>query len=98
LLGVGVQGGIMGVASKSTAASLREYNGRGRYNEWTFVATQANVQAGTGGDGQQPGATPGRGRGPARGVGPQRGPGAGPRGFGPGQNPPNSPGVRGRGL
>ena len=44
----GVQSGIMGVASKSKAESLRQYNGRGRYNEWTFVATQASTQAGTG--------------------------------------------------
>ncbi|MBM3818880.1 MAG: type II secretion system protein [Acidimicrobiia bacterium] len=60
--GVGVRGGIMGVTSKSTAASLREYNGRGRYNEWAFVATPANVQAGTGGPPGQQG--PQRGRGP----------------------------------
>lgn len=69
LAGPGVRGGIMGVTSKSTATSLREYNGRGRYNEWTFVATQANVQAGTptgaqrgrGGPPGQRGAAPGRG-------------------------------------
>lgn len=97
LAGAGVQTGIMGVASKSTAASLREYNGRGRYNEWAFVATQANVQAGTGADAPQPGRDAGPGRGPApRG----RGPGAGPApgGIQPGQRPPNFPGARGRGL
>ena len=38
---VGPQGGIIGVASKSTATSLRVYNGHDKYNEWVFVATQA---------------------------------------------------------
>jgi type II secretory pathway pseudopilin PulG len=37
---VGPQGGIIGVTSKSTATSLRVYNGRDKYNEWVFVATQ----------------------------------------------------------
>ena len=35
------RGGIIGVVSRSTEASLRLYNGRGRYNEWSFVATGA---------------------------------------------------------
>jgi type II secretory pathway pseudopilin PulG len=35
------RGGIIGVVSRSTEASLRLYNGRGRYNEWSFVATAA---------------------------------------------------------
>jgi type II secretory pathway pseudopilin PulG len=93
--GAGVRGGIMGVTSKSTATSLREYNGRGRYNEWAFVATPANVQAGTG-------------TGPQRGQGPQRGgrgaqpgrqgqpPGTGPaRGFPP-PGGGGAPATRGR--
>jgi hypothetical protein len=86
LLGPGVQGGIMGVASRSTAESIRQYNGRGRYNEWTFVATQANVQAGSGTVPQR-GQPPARGRGPARGQLPVR----------PDLPPPNQPGRR-RGL
>lgn len=57
-------GGIMGVVSKSTDTSLRLYNGRNKYNEWVFVATQTSLQAGTGGargvagqrGAQQPGA------------------------------------------
>jgi len=68
-------GPIIGVVSRSTAESLRLYNGRGRYNEWAFVATATTQQAGapTGaqrpgvpgrGGVQQPGARPG---GPARG-------------------------------
>jgi type II secretory pathway pseudopilin PulG len=36
----GPQGGIVGVASKSTATSLRLYDGHDKYNEWVFVATQ----------------------------------------------------------
>ena len=35
------RGGIIGVVSRSTEASLRLYNGRRRYNEWSFVATAA---------------------------------------------------------
>lgn len=97
-IGPGLQGGIMGVTSKSTAQSLREYNGRGRYNEWAFVATVATVQAGAPagpqrgrgrGEPGQRGVEPGRG-GPGRGV-PQP-PG---RGFPPpGRDvpPPNLPG------
>jgi type II secretory pathway pseudopilin PulG len=38
--GGGQQGGIVGVASKSTATSLRVYDGHDKYNEWVFVATQ----------------------------------------------------------
>ena len=36
-------GGVMGVASRSTQNSLRVFNGRTRYDEWTFVAGQARV-------------------------------------------------------
>lgn len=36
----GPQGGIVGVASKSTATSVRLYDGHDKYNEWVFVATQ----------------------------------------------------------
>jgi type II secretory pathway pseudopilin PulG len=39
------RGGIIGVVSTSTRTSLRRYNGRGRYDEWTFVATDATTQA-----------------------------------------------------
>jgi len=31
--------GIIGVVSRSAQTSLRLHNGRGRYNEWTFVVT-----------------------------------------------------------
>src|ERR1041384_126809 len=36
------QGGIIGVASKSRATSLRVYNGHDKYNEWAFVAQQVS--------------------------------------------------------
>ena len=67
----GAAGGIVGVASKSTEKSLRLYNGRGAYNEWTFVAVQRQTQAGAGAAGAQ---APGPGRGGR----------AGDRGTGPG--------------
>jgi type II secretory pathway pseudopilin PulG len=60
--GVG-RGGVVGVVSKSTKASLRLYNGRGRYNEWQFVYTQASGRIGVPGQGPpgqvQPGMGPG---------------------------------------
>jgi type II secretory pathway pseudopilin PulG len=69
------QGGIVGVASKSKATSIRLYNGRNHYNEWQFVFVQ-QVQA--------PGA-PGPGGVPQRGGAPQPGqPPLGPPGIGRG--------------
>ena len=65
-IGGTVPGGIMGVTSTSSAKSLRLYNGRGVYNEWTFVAVQRNLTAGGGAQGADtPGGTGrgGRGRG-----------------------------------
>jgi type II secretory pathway pseudopilin PulG len=35
------RGGIIGVVSTSRETSLRRYNGRGRYDEWSFVVTGA---------------------------------------------------------
>lgn len=92
---IGAQGGIIGVASKSTATSLRVYNGHDKYNEWVFVAQQASGRVGapnasqtpTGGI-NLPGGPPG-GRG---GRGPQ-----GPDGRGnvpPGQGPGRGPGTQ----
>lgn len=84
-------GPIIGVVSRSTAQSLRQYNGRGRYNEWVFVSTAATQQAG-GPPGTQ---TPGRGVGGRQGAPPGRGlPGRGLPGRGlPG---PGQPGRGGR--
>ena len=77
-------GGIMGVVSKSTGTALRLYNGRNKYNEWVFVATQASNRAGGPGGGA-PG-TPGGGGNPASPGGRPGGPGGpgGRTGFPPG--------------
>jgi type II secretory pathway pseudopilin PulG len=103
---VGAQGGIIGVASKSKATSLRVYDGHTKYNEWVFVAQQASGRIGapnasqtpTGGI-NLPGGPPG-GRG---GRGPQfpdgrinLPPGQGP-GRGPGNQAPGPFGPRGGG-
>ncbi len=48
-------GPIIGVVSRSTAESLRLYNGRGRYNEWAFMAVVATTQPGAPGGAQNPG-------------------------------------------
>lgn len=96
-----VPGGIMGVTSTSSAKSLRLYNGRGNYNEWTFVPVQRNLNAGAGAQGAD---APGMGRGGRGGRGTQQ---PGPGGMQPGTGgqgfrPPTStfgtqqPGGRGR--
>ena len=38
--------GIVGVVSRSPERSLRQYNGRGRYDEWMFVAISSSLDAG----------------------------------------------------
>ena len=103
----GVTGGIIGVASKSKAASIRIYNGRTHYNEWAFIY-QPPVQPGAGGGGVPgvPGAGgrggPPGGRGavpiaPPGGPGMGRGAEPGGRGVGPGRgsigSPPTGPFV-----
>jgi type II secretory pathway pseudopilin PulG len=94
---VGPQGGMIGVASTSTATSLRVYSGRSKYNEWVFVATQATnrisaptgSQTPTGGMTVPGGAFGGRGGTPGQ---PGRG-GAPPPG---GRANPNQPAPFGR--
>ena len=102
-------GPIIGVVSASTEESLRLYNGRGRYNEWAFVAVAATTQAGgpggtqnpdvPGGVGGAPGVAGPRGRGAGQDVAPQgRGqgfPGRGAPGAGRGQAPPGGGGRGG---
>ena len=66
--GSGLEGGVIGVVSRSAEASLRIYNGRQRYDEWEF--TYEGV--GTGGDAGGP--TPSSG---AAGLGDGRLEGAG---------------------
>jgi len=64
--GLGQRGGIVGVASKSTAKSVKLYNGRNYYNEWQFVFLATAGQAGIGGAGGfgVAGGIPGQPRGP----------------------------------
>jgi type II secretory pathway pseudopilin PulG len=99
--GAGVQGGVIGVTSKSKESSIKIYNGRSRYNEWAFVYIQTAQRPGQSGIPGQPG-QPGQGR-----PGQQQGqpgpfgmqqpnmPGGQPPGFGqpnrPPVNTPNSP-------
>jgi type II secretory pathway pseudopilin PulG len=104
--GTGVTGPVLGVVSKSEATGLRLFNGRDKYNEWAFVATEANTAAGAGGGTAVPGGPGaqvpgmgGRGRGQATpGMGGAGGFGGGrgmPRGSGAG--PLQLPGGGGRG-
>ncbi len=89
----GAQGGIVGVVSKSTEESLKQYNGRERYNEWVFMPVQAAAQPGGGAaaPGAQPFAQPGQG-----GAGLGQGFGTGGAGQ-PGTNrSPGAGGTRGR--
>jgi type II secretory pathway pseudopilin PulG len=94
---VGAQGGIIGVASKSTATALRVYNGRDKYNEWVFVAQQASGRIGAPNSSQtptggiNPGGAPGGfgGRGGRGGQQPPGFPPGGGRGRGPGNQPPS---------
>jgi type II secretory pathway pseudopilin PulG len=73
---VGAVGGIQGVVSKSKAKSLRLFNGRQSYNEWSFVYVPQQQAGGPGG----PGGAGGRG-GPG-GPGPVGSPPVGPFGSG----------------
>ena len=80
--GGGIEGGIIGVVSRSTEASLRAYNGRRRYDEWEFTY----LGAGTEGAGDP---TPGSG---AEALGGRRGGGGSNRlGSGLGRGDPLGP-------
>ncbi len=93
-------GGIMGVASRSTEKSLRQYRGRGAYNEWAFVPVQR--QLAPGGPGAPGPGLPAGTRGTPTPAGPGRGTGLPARGRGPGAQtgspfgPPTVPGLGGR--
>ena len=64
--GVGSQGGVIGVTSKSKDTSIKIYNGRNHYNEWAFVFVQTSQRPGqSAGPG---GASPVQGR-PGQGQG-----------------------------
>jgi type II secretory pathway pseudopilin PulG len=47
--GMGAQGGVIGVTSKSKEQSIKIYNGRTRYNEWAFVYIQTVQRPGQSG-------------------------------------------------
>ncbi|HEY3381419.1 MAG TPA: type II secretion system protein [Vicinamibacterales bacterium] len=96
--GVGPRGGIVGVASTSTEASIRTYNGHTHYNEWDFTYTPNRFGPGQirpGGPRGQPGqgVPPGGGFQPGIGIGGGlSGPGSGPRGgSGDAPQPPPRP-------
>jgi type II secretory pathway pseudopilin PulG len=88
--GAPTMGGVIGVASKSKAESIRTYLGRTHYNEWAFVFVN-NVP----GRGGVPGSTvPGGPGGQARpGLPPPGGPGRGGRGGRSGS--PTVPSIEG---
>jgi type II secretory pathway pseudopilin PulG len=111
--GGSVPGGLSGVRSKSKDESIKIYQGRTHYNEWTFIfvgsAPGIGGAGGRGGpigpNGQPIGGPNGTGRGGNGRGGDGRGPGGiGPgRGFGPagpfnpGTLPPGFPPSPGRG-
>jgi type II secretory pathway pseudopilin PulG len=75
-------GPIIGVTSRSTAQSVRVYNGRNRYNEWLFVSTAATQAPGTGAGTPTPGmGIPGRGGRGGQPLAPGRGRGTAPDGL-----------------
>ncbi len=82
--------GIQGVVSKSKDASIKIYNGRQKYNEWTFVYIQTAQTIGPGAGG-----VPGRG---GRGNMPPGRGGAGPGGFPGGPAFPGGAASPGRGM
>lgn len=71
----GGAGGIVGVMSKSTAESIRLYNGRNRYNQWIFTYVAAGQPGEQIGPGLMAPGVPGRGLGPAPPPTDQRGSG-----------------------
>ena len=93
-----VPGGMIGVVSKSRDESIRLYQGRNHYNEWTFIFVNQQPGGGPGGRGQ-PGGPGGRGQpgGPGRGASPFGGPGGGPFGGPGGFGGPAGPGRGGPG-
>ena len=81
-----VPGGMMGVRSKSKDESIRLYQGRNHYNEWSFIYVATQQQPGGAGRGQPggPGGPGGRGQpGQPGQPGPFGGPGGPGRGGGP---------------
>jgi type II secretory pathway pseudopilin PulG len=76
--------GLYGVSSKSTDTSIMVYQNQQQYSMWSFRYTDALQKMGRAANcnnQNQPGGTPGPGKGPARPGGPPTG---GPGGSGPG--------------
>lgn len=100
--GVGAQGGLIGVTSKSKDASIKVYNGRDHYNEWAFIFVQTaqrpgqsvniqNIQVPGGRGG--PGGQGGPGQGMQGGFGLRTGPNGTEVVFPGGRGAPNRPDV-----
>jgi type II secretory pathway pseudopilin PulG len=85
-----VPGGLTGVRSKSKDESIKIYQGRTHYNEWTFIFVSANPGLGGPGRGVGPSGPGGRPTGP---VGRPPGPGGNPT-FPPSNPPPFPPPIR----
>jgi len=86
-------GGVIGVTSKSSAKSLRLYNGQDTYNQWIFMPVAQAARAGGAGAGAGGARTGGAGGRGADGRG-GRGPADG-RGFDGGRGPQPPQGGRG---
>jgi type II secretory pathway pseudopilin PulG len=89
---IGPSPGVLGVVSRSSARSLRLYNGRDRYDQWVFLATEmSHVPGGVPGQ-AQPGGGRGGGQIQPSGV-PPGGRGVQPGGRGAPPAPPPSGGL-----
>jgi type II secretory pathway pseudopilin PulG len=84
----GARGGIIGVVSKSSETGLRLFNGRSKYNEWTFTPQTVMGTRAPGAGGNVPGGLPGSNR-PG---------GIGPGNVRPGGGGPVTPGGPGGGT
>ncbi|HUQ87918.1 MAG TPA: type II secretion system protein [Vicinamibacterales bacterium] len=94
--GMGAQGGVIGVTSKSKDESIKIYNGRTRYNEWAFVYVQTTQRPGQQGMPPQQQGGPGQPPGQASPFGMQQGNMPGGRGNTqqqPGFGQPNRPPI-----
>lgn len=92
------RGGLVGVASKSKAQSIRVYNGRSRYNEWQFVFVAQTNAPGATPDTANPGQAPGRGGRGGTGFPARQGFESGPSPFGTTEGRTGMPPPGGRGA
>lgn len=95
--GITPQGGVIGVTSKSKEASIKQYNGRSRYNEWSFIYLQTAQRPGQSGMPQQSPNGPATVGGPGSRQGAQPFGMQPPQGFGQPNRPPfGAPGQFGQ--